>query len=512
MIHKVLKHWPIILPLLLTFLLRIYKIEELFYFSFDEEVPAFVGRKLIEFGDISFLGGVTPFGFHLAPYFYWFLAFLLFFGKLNPIIWGYAGSAIAAVTALMMYLVGKEFFGKKVGYLAAIFWTFSYLAHVYDRHLWALYWGPLLALLVLFCLKKIIEGSHKFIYLLAVSLAFGIHADPSNLIFLALTAIVWVFYKIPIRKSTIFAVLIVILSFAPIIVFDLTHNFANTKPLVKYLSQGRAHRANNPQGFFENSMFFPKVFSRLIYPFTDNEIAKNYSYCQKYVNEKFVSIPFVFVAGASILLLVFVITSFKKTIGYRLLALLIIIYFAGIQFFGTVFKSDIFEHYITGLFPIFLIIFAIYVVKLPKKLWIVILAIFVSANLYKILKVQNSLGLKYKRQAIEYTINQVGNKEFSLESLSSCWKYQGYRYLFAAFGQEPIKSYVDPNLAYLYDPTRVSKTHPKIVVSLVTHDFVDETKSFYKSYAKFKAHEIQSNTFGNIEVIIMDNSSHWFAM
>src|SRR3972149_9707921 len=104
MTQKILKQWPILLLIFLTFLLRIYKIEELFYFSFDEEVPAFAGRKLIEFGDISSLGGVTPFGFHLAPYFYWFLAFLLSIGKLNPIIWGYAGSAIAAVTALMMYL------------------------------------------------------------------------------------------------------------------------------------------------------------------------------------------------------------------------------------------------------------------------------------------------------------------------------------------------------------------------------------------------------------------------
>src|SRR3989344_6984097 len=152
MTQKILKFWPVLLLLSLTFLLRIYKIEEFFYFSFDEEVPAFVGRKLIEFGDISLLGGVTPFGFHLAPYFYWFLAALLFLGKLNPIIWGYAGAAIATVTTLMMFLVGKEFFGKRVGYLAASFLTFSYLANVYDRHLWALYWGPVVSLAVIYSL------------------------------------------------------------------------------------------------------------------------------------------------------------------------------------------------------------------------------------------------------------------------------------------------------------------------------------------------------------------------
>ena len=180
MTQKILKFWSILLLIFLTFLLRIYKLEELFYFSFDEEVPAFVGRKLIEFGDISFLGGVTPFGFHLAPYFYWFLAFLLFIGKLNPIIWGYAGATIASLTTFMMYFVGKEFFGKRVGFLAASFWTFSYLANVYDRHLWALYWGSLFSLTVIYSLYKIVKGNQNFTYLLGAVLALAVQVDPSN--------------------------------------------------------------------------------------------------------------------------------------------------------------------------------------------------------------------------------------------------------------------------------------------------------------------------------------------
>ena len=74
--------------------------------------------------------------------------------------------------------------------------------------------------------------------MLAVVLALAIHTDPSNLIFVLLASVVWFFYKIPIRKSTIVAVLIIILSFAPIVVFDLTHDFANTKPLAKYFWLG----------------------------------------------------------------------------------------------------------------------------------------------------------------------------------------------------------------------------------------------------------------------------------
>ena len=510
MIRKIIKFWPIILLLLFTFILRIYKIEELFYFSYDEEIPAFVGRKLTEFGDISFLGGVTPFGFHLVPYFYWFLSFLLFVGKLNPIIWGYAGAAIASLTTFMTYFVGKEFLGKKVGFLAASFWTFSYLASVYDRHLWALYWGPLVSLVVIYSLHKIAKGKEKFVYLLAAILAFAIHADLSNLIFIGIAAIVWFFYRIPIKKSTIITALVIILSFVPIVIFDLTHNFANTKPTIEYFKRGLSHPANNPQGFLDNSLYFPRVFTRLIYPFSDNQIAKNYSYCPDYALGKLKNVPAILVFFSSLILLAFLARSIKAPFQFRVISLLVILYFLGIQFFGTIFKSDIFEHYITGLFTVFLLILAYFVAKLPKKIWLIVLAGSVFFNLQKLFSIQNSMGLTYKRQAIEYSMQEVGNRDFSLDSLSTCWRYGGYRYLFAVFGREPVKSYVDPNLAHLYGPTKVASEHPETVVAFVTHDFAPETDTFYKQYVRLKAYEVENKIFGNIEVIILDNSKKWF--
>ena len=504
------KNWPIVLLVLISFVLRIIKIEELSYFSYDEEIPAFIARKLIEFGDISLLGGVTPFGYHLAPYFYWFLAGLLFLGNLSPIIWGWAGAFLSVVTTFMMWLVGTTFFNKKVGFLAASFWTFSYLANIYDRHLWALWWGPLVSLISIYSLYKIIKGHEKFTYLLGITLAFAIHADLSNLIFVGIGVIVWIFYKIPVKKSTIFAALIVILSFAPIVVFDLTHDFANTKPLAKYLGQGRAHSANNPQGLLDNSLYFSRVFTRLIYPFSDNQIAKNYSYCPNYAFGKLKNVPAILVLVSSLILLGFVARSIKAPFQFKVISLLIVLYFFGIQLFGTVFKSDIFEHYVAGLFGVFLIILAFFVAKLPKKIWLIVLAGFVFFNLQKLFSTQNSMGLTYKRQAIEYAMQEVGNGDFSLDSLSTCWRYGGYRYLFAVFGQEPTKSYVDPNLVHLYGPTKIASEHPESIVAFITHDFVPETDTFYKQYARLKAHEVESDIFGNIEVIILDNSKKWF--
>ena len=104
---KIAKFWPVILLIVITFILRVIKLEELFYFTYDESIPAFVGRRLILWKHIPLIGGVTPFNFHLGPYFYWFYSAILFLGKLNPIAWGYASAIIAMATTFMIFLVGS---------------------------------------------------------------------------------------------------------------------------------------------------------------------------------------------------------------------------------------------------------------------------------------------------------------------------------------------------------------------------------------------------------------------
>lgn len=508
---KLVKNWPLILICLFAFLLRIWHIENLFYFTYDESIPAFVGRRMLLWSHIPLIGAATPFGFHLGPYFYWFYAILLFIGKLNPIVWGYTAAIIASLTTLLMFLVGLQLSGKKLAITAAILWSFSYLANVYDRHLWALYWGPITTLLVIFLLNKLVKGNKALIYPLSLVIALSIHADPSNLIFIALTVIIFLIYRISIAKNLFIIFIFLSLSFVPLFIFDIRHNFANTRPVSDFLKQGRNTPSFNSQKFIENSLLFPRGASRLIYKFGDNEIAKQYSYCKNFVTEKFAAVPVWFITLVSLLLAFFILWSFKlNKKSWRPVAILLLLYFFGIHLYGTLLKGDIFEHYITGSFPLFLLILALFLSYLPKKIWLLSIFIFVTLNLYKLSKAQNSMGLTVKRQAIEYAMQNVRDKPFSVDSLSTCWKLNGYRYLFAVYGREPVKSYVDPNFAYLYGTTPVAEKHPKTVVSFVVHDFKQELDEYYKRYALLKSHEISSTTFGSIEVIIMDNSSGWF--
>lgn len=506
------KHWPLALVIAFAVIFRLLKLEQFFNFTYDESVPAFVGRRLILWHHLPLIGGVTPFGVHIPPYFYWYLAGLLYIGKLDPIIWGVAGALIAAFTTLTIYFLGTSFQNKKLGITAAILWAFSYLANIYDRHLWALYWGPLLSLIILFSLYNLIKKKENYVFPLTLALAWGLSADPSNLVLVILTVIIFAVYKLPINKKTLVAVGIFFLSFSPLVFFDLRHNFGNSRPFLRFWQQGKNNPGFNQLRFIENSLLFPRAFTRLAYTFGDNQISKQYSYCQDFVSEKYRSIPPIFVLLSIIGLVGFVYWSFKikNRDSWRIIGILIILYYVGIQIYGTIFKADIFEHYLTGLFAVFLLIIAKAISTLPKNIWLLILALFVSSNLFKLFSAQNGLGLAYKKQAIKFTMASVGDSPFSLESLSTCWRYSGYRYLFAAYAKEPIKSYVDPNFGYLYGTTPIATHHPRTVVAFVVHDFAPEQNNFYQKYALYKSHEIKNGLFGNIEVIVMDNSSGWF--
>lgn len=511
MYKKIIKFWPIALLITLTFLLRIYNLEKLFYFTYDEEIPAFIGRRLILWHHIPLIGGATPFGFHLAPYFYWFYSALLLLGKLNPLIWGLGSAIISIITTLLIYKVGLIIGDKKVGITAAILWTFSLLVNIYDRHLWALFWGPLISLLVIYFLFKIISGKAHAIFPLAIIIAIAIHADPSNLVFLALTVFTLLFQKMDVKKNLSILVLAIIIFTLPLVVFDLRHNFANIRPSLNFIKSGKNTPAIRSQKFINNSLLFPQTATRLIYKFGDRQVAKDYSYCTNYVAEKFASIPAILIAVLSVCFILFTAwTIIRRKKLWVLVSTLIVLYYLGIQIYGTILGGDIFEHYLTGIFPSILLIIAFIASRLPKKLWLIAIGLYVAVNLFKLSILQNNQGLTEKRLAINYTMQQVVDRPFSLDSLSTCWRMNGYRYLFTVFGREPVKSYVDPNFAYLYGTTQIWEKHPSTVVAFVVHDYAPETSSFWKRYSLLKAHEKSSSTFGSIEVIIMDNSNNWF--
>lgn len=501
------------ITVLVGILLRLWKLPQLFHFTYDEEIIAFVGKRMFVNGHIPLIGGVTPMHIHLAPYFYWMSGIFLFLYRLNPLGWGVVAALFSGLTGTILSETVRKIYGRKVALTAALFYYLSFFQNYFDRHYWGLFFDGFLSILTFWSLFKIRKGSDKYLYLLAVVLAFGFHTDPSTLVLMVFSLITIVVYKPPIRlKKLLLALIIFSISFLPLIIFDVRHNFSNIRGLSQYaveINQGRkgALTVSTKDVLF----YIPRTLARTFYVFGDTDLAKQYSYCPIYATEKFNAVPdyisliIWFLIG--IFLFVKPRNQDEKT-GNELVRILFLSVMLGVLIYGLVFHGDLFDHYLATLTPIFYLIVAFLINRLflKKTIWLMaVICLFIILNISLLIKSKHSFGYADKIRAVNWSIAVLGNNDFSLDIIGDCFKYNGYRYLFYFRGHEPVKSYVDANFTYLYDQPPAEK-HPKYLVVLANPDFT-KTKNYSDEYYRYKKKQITGMMFGQIEVLIVDNSN-----
>lgn len=511
-----------LLLIIIGVILRLWRLPELFHFTYDEEVFAFVGKRMWVNHHIPLIGGVTPMHVHVAPYFYWFSGILLGMFKLNPLGWGIMSAVIAALTMLVLFLSGKKLFNTRVAILALVLYAFSFSQNIFDRHYWGLSFNGLWSLLSLLSLHQLLAGKKQYALVLAGVFFFSFHADLSTLVLYVLTGLVLILvYLLPrvtqvkkdiqilFAKSVGIAFLAFLFSLLPLLVFDIRHQFANSKGIFQYLrevNELQEKRAVN--SFSESLLFLPQVLARSLHIFGNTDMALQYSYCEDFAAGKLRAVP----PFISIIMLVFVFYALyvthkqHGTTTFLLLISLFVSVYLGIFIYSVIAKGDLFDHYVTTLLPPFYLLVGVVIDRLKKRklLVIVIISALISANLFQLKNASHRYGYQDKMAAVEYALQQTKGEDFSLDVLGDCFRYNGYRYLFYVAGKEPSKSYVDTNFTHLYDRTP-SFNHPKKLV-IFTNPSISESEDFYNEYNKYLNKLITSSTFGYIEVLIVDNS------
>lgn len=495
-----------------NFFLRLWRLAELFQFTYDESVFAFIGKQMITKGHIPLIGGVTPFHVHLAPYFYWFSAIGLFFSKLNPVGWGLIAAIISNITVLLFYTLVKKIHSRKLAFLSVLIYCFSVYINVFDRHFWGLMFNPLLSVLVLYSLIQISQQKNKYYLLLSGAVSFGFHTDPSTLVFLSLIILFLLKNRLSIKRNKFayFSLAIFLLSFFPLLIFDVRHNLVNIKGFLQYVPEVKTTTGLTFERIFNSILFIPVMMGRVIYLSGSIDLAKEYSYCQKYVDTKITDTPFVLLLFSFLAFLFLFIRKDKQTNKQFifLLKAFVLCCFISILVYKGLLGRLFYEHYFTLLLPTLVVIVALIVTRLAgKRLLLLLTGIFVLLNIYKLTQVKHSYGFQVKSDAVKWAINNT-DKEFALDSLSDCFRYNGYRYLFYLYGKEPVKSYVDQNFFWLYDKLP-AENHPPLSVVIVSKDYRDKIE-YEKRYQNYQKNLLKSKKFGDIEVLIVDNKKGIF--
>lgn len=490
--------WILGLILFIALFLRLFRLTELFFFTMDEELIAWRAWGLFNLNRPFLIGGISPLQVHLPPYFYYLASILLLPFKFNPVGWGIFGAIIGTLTVYALYRLTLKLFDQSTAILAALFQAVSFTAVAFDRHFWPMSFNPLLTVLSIWLLTKISKKSLWPYFTLSLVLLLALSADPSNLsLVLALLA----YFIIRRRQINIISVFLsvsglILFFFTPLFLFDIRHGWQNFGGISR-LFQTAAQHQFSVNSLRSGLLLLPQTLVRFWYSAQTNLI-EIYSYCWPYAKAR-LQLPWLMVLAALLVIAWFIFHYRRsKQSAIKLINFLLIFYAFGLTLFAGL-GFSLFDHYLTGLLPIFALISAVVLKQLPKLMRIILLLFFLIANLWQIVHMVNPYGLKYKQALVGWANGQLSGQPFALDSVSKCHRENGLRYLFEISGNSPAISFMDANFSWLY------KSLPSLIVPdrvlLITDKVLNQNLPI-----------VSQTGFGEFHTYILDNSSKQYKL
>jgi len=425
--------WILGVILLAALFLRLFRLTELFHFTMDEELIAWRAWGWFNLDRPFLIGGISPLQVHLPPYFYYFSSLLLWPFRFDPVGWGWWAGLFSLITVFILYKLSRNL-------IAPLLYSVSLTAVLFDRHYWPLFFNPLFILLVLWALKQ------KRYLVLMLTLVLAVTADPSNL---TLVLFVLIYNARALWKYLGLGAGIFL---TPLLVFDLRHQWQNLSGVSRLFGQLGTREPN-----FNGFLLLPQSLVRFWYTAQTNLI-EVYSYCIPYAQARLSGISIWLLLAAAII----IILAVRR---HREIRLLLLSYFVSLGVFGLL-GFPLFDHYLTGLMPIWAMLTAMIIRRLPKLSALLVLVVFVSLNLYQFSRVNNPYGLKFKQELIVWANQNLKGESYNLESVSKCHRENGLRYLFELSGNPPQQSFMDASFAWLYPQAPVAS--PAAITLLVT--------------------------------------------
>lgn len=244
-----LKRWyflPLLFLALYEFLTLYLQISRgIFYFTFDAARDAIWVNNQLEFKKLSLIGPWASLqGVYFGPLWFWLLAIPHFFSGGNPTANVYFNAAIIYISAVTgAFLIRKQ--NKTIAYFFLIAGFLSPALHGLAGFAFPSHLLPLFTFLLLFSLIKFaLANNFRYLYLSAFFTSLMFHAEPPAFIFSLVFLMAYLIYlryrsgDSPLRFTSlrmINIILIFIIPFIPQILFEMRHNWLQTKSVITYL-------------------------------------------------------------------------------------------------------------------------------------------------------------------------------------------------------------------------------------------------------------------------------------
>lgn len=446
----------------LAIFLRSREAKFLFPFTMDEEYQAFLVKRILEQGHIPLIGvNVADTGLYLGPFFTYLSVIPYYFFGSSPIGGAFFAAFFGGLTAWFLIKLG-EVVSKPVGLISGLFYAVSFITNAYDRKFWNPSLLPLLSVLLILSLIKLKKNQR---WLLVIFAVFGLALHTHYALFALLPVALLSFYKFKLKFSQKYlkwGIVVFIFFLSPLILFDVRHDFVNLKALSKLASFERVNflqTKNLPQ----KALLLTQTLDRLVYIPGRHDLAQEIVLCPKSLR----SFPLPGIGLIIFLALFYLVKKVKKSQEKKLLVM-ILFSTGSFFFFWFAYPGAMAEYYLLPLFPLFLLTLAWFVEEiilsqkgLLKGVALGFAILFVSYNTWSAMDMKNSFGLEKKKELIDWVEKEAAGYSYNLDSLGTCHRFEGYRYLFEIYYKPPVSSYMDPYFDWLYPPEEKQKALPQ---------------------------------------------------
>ncbi len=447
---------------LLAFFIRIYRIDQLLGFYYDQGRDALVIWEFLHKGKLFLIGPTTGIeGIFRGPWYYWLITPFYALGRGNPVYPSIFLSLTTVVASVFTYKIAEKIGGRVSGILALLVSSFSFYLVLASR--WLSNPTPMLiiSVLLIYSLFMILEGKNKFwiltSFLLGMAMQFGSAAEvfyfPAIIIFIA-----WRHFKksgkkniLPDRKTLLISLFVFGLAFLPQIAFDIKHDGLLRNNVAKFLFGEGSFKLSIWKVAQVRLPFYFEVFSSKIFP-----------------SHRIFSNIFFFISLATLF--------FKRKILFKnekfvLTFILFISPLIGMLFFQGNY-GNVYDYYFTGYYLVFVILLSIILSSIWKdalgKLTILLfLVLFLKENLVSVRKYiisgvdgPTTIALGNEVQAVDFVYKDAGEREFNVDVYVPPVIPHSYDYLFkwrgSFYSREPIKE----NVNLIYTVSEVDPDHP----------------------------------------------------
>lgn len=423
---------PIIILIFLIFALFAYfrfsNFENRIAFSWDQEQYSFQIKKLLVDHKPVLLGPRTTNdrGFYLAPYFTYLMVPFYLTTNLHPNAIALFLIAYNFAFFIGAYFILKRLFHQHLALLFLAFWSINPILADYDSIAWWPIYIPIATLVIWILLKKIYDNNHIFTwFVLGSSIGLFMHMHVQFSFIIVFVCIALFMMRKHSKSDTVRIALFIVpilLSFTPLVIFDLRHEFLNLKAI---------------QGFFTQQTYEIQPSITAWIP-----VFKNFIQPIIIIKSSFIAAVFYF---SLLAIQLFMLKNKKGFIKFFYGASITLWFIFPILFAKYGQRPS--EYYFLFLYPFIYVTIADFFYTTKKILLLFIILVLLFVMNFKSLKSNLNTkyySLKYKDELVRKLAEKMKGKVFNLSYTTALTTDYGFRYLIDYYQIRPTGNWKDP--------------------------------------------------------------------